>query len=434
MISYVGMLGGNNVSVELTAPTILSLDVARGTGDYYLLMTYGQSLSINTDSAPLIENQRVGISMFDSGVVADIPSDAYLVPYRKSNDTLISAVKTLDKYNYGKSKFILITPGIGGAPMVDLQKPSTGYDRIINAVTQAKRVADLEGVNVKVLPYFWIHGEQDTLNNQCGIGGDYKGAMKKLASDLNTDIKAITGQSEDVLMFTDSLASSSRYGRYPNLAMDMVIASKEDSLIYFTAPLYMSDNASETNVHGSAQLYQHIGVNYGAKLLDVKQGLIAVSHSYSNLKSTITFNVPVPPLVLDTTQVNNLPDGNYGFKLFDRYLDPTDCAADGSGNSTISEPTSTITSVTIVGNTVEITYDSDPTGSYLTYGVYGTGWQEVSGLLDNPNFKLGRVNGARGCLRDSQGSNIQIPIYDANGVLQHEDISNWCGIFEYLIQ
>ena len=47
----------------------------------------------------------------------------------------------------------------------------------------------------------------------------YKDRLRKLIDDLNTDIKAITGQTTDVLCISYQVASHTTYCRYPRIAL-----------------------------------------------------------------------------------------------------------------------------------------------------------------------------------------------------------------------
>ena len=133
-------------------------------------------------------------------------------------------------------------------------------------------------------------------------------------------------------------------------------------------------------------------------------------------------------MVLDTTLVDNLPDENYGFNIYN--------VDEGLGKTgSITEATTRITSVSIVDeNTVRIVMSRNPvSGERLTYGINGDYWQNVNGsntiLVGEVNdgyTKSGHLHGSRGCLRDSQN------IVNTNNGAALLYLYNWSVIFEHV--
>src|SRR5262249_9079295 len=111
---------------------------------------------------------------------------------------------------------------------------------------------------------------------------------------------------------------------------------------------------------------------------------------------TVTFDVPTPPLVMDTALVSN--PGNFGFEYTDSSASPP-----------------TINSVQVTGpTTVQITLSATPAGANqrLRYA--------YSGVPGNPG---GPTTGPRGNLRDS----------DAEASLYGNTLYNWCVHFDKLV-
>ena len=162
---------------------------------------------------------------------------------------------------------------------------------------------------------------------------------------------------------------------------------RDDSLTWVSGPTYPCDFVSE-NLHIDAKGQQQIGRLAALSVLDILRGgkrrigLLPTSYEVQGNDILIHFNVPRPPLSLDTTNVNKVD--NYGFNVIRK--DNTDI----------------ISSVCIDGNTVVLKCNESPENCKIRYGINGE------------YLKGGRNRGSRGNLRDSQ-----MPY------------SNWCFLFEY---
>lgn len=423
---FFGSLGGGGGSVT---PPINYMDY-----DYLYIPLYGQSLSLNNSATPTIDPVSSYSYMFGTSLTGTVGGGDVLNPLIKQNDTLTEMFEVIaDLRPAGiTSKLVGITPGLGGTTTVNLSRGTAPYAKLIGGITRLKAIADSEGKTV-ICPFIpYVQGEEEMRSDMDNT--TYNDHIQTLQGQLETDIKAITGQVEDIPLLISQVASNTSYLRYPRIAIEQLYEANNNPKIYLTKAMYMGDYASVTNVHGATQLYALNGAKFGywghrsilSKTGDVSHIKIT-SHSYSSLKSTITFDVPYPPLEFDTTEVNPLPDSNYGFKLFNVYEDPTNWA-----NNTISAPVVSITNVSLTGsNTVEITYSADPSGSVLTYGVFdSTGkWANVTGGGFGTGNN-GRTLGNRGNLRDSMGNTFVRNIKDSVGATQHDAIHNYCPIFE----
>ena len=127
------------------------------------------------------------------------------------------------------------------------------------------------------------------------------------------------------------------------------------------------------------------------------RGLFPIKTECHDTEVIISFNVPCPPLNLDTTEVTN--PGNYGFNV----ITPN--------NRDI------VKGVSIQDNQVHILCNESPNGCRVRYAVNGD------------KMKSGRLHGPRGNLRDSQGDSITITIQGKS-----YPIHNWCYQFDILIE
>lgn len=401
---------------------------------YLLIPVYGQSLSVNYP-LPGYVWPDARLLQFSDGITGTPTGSSTLTTLAKENDTATNIGNVILSLRGVEDtrKMVFTTAGVSGASIASLSRGTAPYTKLIAGVTELKRIADAEGKDMKVpcVPYMQGEADLQSTNNFY-----YETSLNTLVTQLNQDIKAITGQSEDVILLITQMASHNYYGRYPRIALQQYSASVNNSLIYFGRTNYNTDYYTD-NVHlvyqGSAYQGSKIGYTMYKSILKAegKKQITIQSHTYSSLKSTIVFNVPVSPLVFDTTEVTPLADGNKGFKLFNVFESTTE-----QNLNTISEPAATITGVTLLNaTTVEITYSANPTGSRLTYGMGGGTWNVVNGTTSSARV-AGRIAGSRGQLRDSQGNSASYPVYgwgtaeNGDGVVMFSRLDNWCPIFE----
>lgn len=270
-----------------------------------------------------------------------------------------------------------------------LSKGTQYYNAAMSQATVAKTLATAENKTFAVGGVFWSQGEADALNGY----SYYLGKLKTLASDYNTDFKAITGQTKDIHLITYQVGSTVAN---KDVALAQLQASLESALIHLACPMYQFDYASD-GVHIVPDSSKWLGGYYGLVYKRVAiDGLTwtptrPVSSVVSGKFANVKFNLMAKPLVIDTVLIP--AQTNYGFTLVDSSNNPL-----------------TIDSVAVSGpDTVKITAASAiPAGAKLRYG------------FNSATGKGGYVSGC-GNLRDSQGD---IATY------HRHPLHNWCVIFE----
>lgn len=408
--------------------------------DVYMVPCYGQSLSINTSA---------GASTFN--YIEPLSYDVNLT----NNNIQDMCAGTAEAFRimadyYGISipenfKIIGCTGGGGGLSIAQLSKGSVYYNNVINSVRTAKQNCDAAGLKMIVPCFTWTQGEEDMRagGNAAAYGtGDfnpntYKERLKTLIEDFNADIKAITGQEEDVYCVSYQTASHTSYGRYPRIALQQQELAKEYNKMILAKVMYDVDYVTEDGsfqVHAPAKTYRNMGNLYGIAIFNAfvlnqrKRWCYPIGCHIQENKILIRFDTPFKPLVLDTKLINQLPDGNYGFNIYNVI------EMNGNSGSSISEADTKIINVQLRGDdTVELTLNHAPTGGeMLTYGINGDYWQNVNGAITVVSngegadgiTKSGWQYGSRGCLRDSQ------PFKNNYNGASLNNLYNWCVIFE----
>ena len=281
----------------------------------------------------------------------------------------------------GGDTIICIFPGGHGMNTIEqLMKPSEPYNKFVKEISTAYEKAQERGWEFYVPAVCWMQGESDIVEYP---DYDYKEYFHRMYNDLNTDIKQVTHQKDDIRIICYQSTTITKGLRYkannynatepktPTAQMELI---RDDSLIWASGPTYPYDFVNES-LHIDAVGQQSIGKHAAKSALGVIRktkrniGLVPLSYEIVGNDVCILFNVPCPPLDLDTINVSKVD--NYGFNVI-RH-DGTDI----------------ISKVSLNQNTVIITSTESPLNCKLRYGINGE------------FLKGGRTKGARGNLRDS---------------------------------
>jgi hypothetical protein len=289
-------------------------------------------------------------------------------------------------------KIIASAPGQSNTTLSGLSKGQTPYQHLLDDVTYGMQLANAQGwtYSVPVIPL-----EQGQADYVAGTSyATYLSQLLQFYSDINGDIKAITGQSNDIkLMVLQTLV----YAAYApastpgSVALAQLAASVSNSNIIIVGPDYYYPHATG-DVHlqgtGYAWLGATAGVVFKRALIDGQawSPVQPLSWTRQGAMALVKFSVPVLPLAFDTTTFPAVTA--QGFTL-----------TDAAGNPI------TINSVSLVEpDTVKIVAASTiPSGGKVRYG-----W----------NYG--------GNLRDSMGTR---PNMDA-GIYITAPLHNWCVAFE----
>ena len=235
-------------------------------------------------------------------------------------------------------------PGHTGYTISQLNKGTAWYSNLTSHVTDAKALATAATKGYKVPAVVFLQGE--------GVAqgptsyASYKTLVTQLAADLDTDIRAITGQSEPVHFLIWQIAGSNGGASLATVAdirraqFDAVDSATR--LLHMVAPMYPLPGQSD-QIHMTPVSQLRIGRTSGRALRQlvmarVKPDVLWPTMAYARgTELRIKFRAPKLPLVLDTSLLGVVTDS--GFKV-----------TDGTGTLTLSN-----VRVTSAGDEIAIT-------------------------------------------------------------------------------
>lgn len=275
---------------------------------------------------------------------------------------------------------------------VDTGYSGRAYAATLFEVQAIKRLAAAAGKTYGVGGIIITHGEKDSGNT------NYENELYTLWSDYNADIKAITGQTQSIPLFTNQQNSCGTTGTSFSTLVQWKAGLDYPGKIICAGPKYQYPYAAD-GVHLVAEGYRQLGEKHG----EVYYETVVLGRNWRPLQPTsvvrtssrvitVNFHVPVAPLVWDST----MPSPNQS--TLTEW-------ANGKGFEVYTNSGSriTISSVQISGSSVIITCASDLPASYLKVGyAYTSGGTK-------------RANGTVrwGLLRDSdpfKGSNTGVAL------------------------
>ena len=218
------------------------------------------------------------------------------------------------------------------------------YEGALIETKAITRLAKAAGKTYGVGAITLTHGESDAGNM------DYENELHQLWSDYNTDLPAITGQSQKILMILSQ--QNSVNDSAPSTQAEWKAGVDHPDEMVCSGPKYQYPYAE--GLHLTALGYQELGEKYA----EVYYQRVILGNNWQPLEPlgverngavlTVHFHVPAPPLAWDTEL--ETPHGtNDNWK-----------AGKGGEVITASGTKLTITSAEIAGNDVVITCAADP--------------------------------------------------------------------------
>jgi hypothetical protein len=376
--------------------------IGGGFSDYKLVLSFGQSNAIGGgggqlaitekyDSLTTQDGARLGNQQF-----VPFYNDGVTTPLLGIFNQFIELIKKRRLLDYQDKgfKFIGTAPGQGSTTADNLSKGSTPYAKLISNVQNSVENASLErkSINVPFLVFTQGENEIDDLTSY----ESYLTTLNVLIADLNTDIKTITGQKQNIPLISYQIAKHTSSPDYDKIAKAHLNLGLTNDLFICACPSYHFEYIIEGSTGGTGGFIVHLTPEfrliYGAyvaiaafktviegvkfKPLHIQNYLIEGNDIY------LFYHLPHSGLKFDTQTIQN--NGNYGF--------------------TINE--NSISSVKIISkDTIKITCNSNPAGQTLHYNRN----QNYSYIMDYPNL-IGKFKG--GNIRDIQGEEMKFNGYD----------------------
>lgn len=352
------------------------------------ILGYGQSLAMGDTSVvqttqPPTANRLLtiqsGVMLTDQETTL---TDAMVVPFKP----LVSVVREVPVVQLSgqlnrlrgvpaNAGVLTSAHGRNGRTIAQLSKGSLYYSNLLTAVASSKAEAARLGLTYRVPFVDWIQGEADRNMAQA----TYLAALLQLQSDLDTDIRAASGQSEPVPMLLDQISNFTNYGlvsSFVPLAQLQAALDYPDRFACAGPKYWVPSNTDGTHLTGDS--YTRIGCMHmrAAEAL-IRGGRWLPTHAISAVRTgavvVVRFHTPSGPLTVDTGNVTD--PGNWGI----RYVDDASSAI--------------VEKVRLLGeNLIEVTLSAVPTGANPYIGIAD------AGVAGQP---LGPTTGARACLRDN---------------------------------
>lgn len=352
---YTGIVGtGQSLSVG-------NLPITSKTQPYHNLM-----LSLGTATVPPWDSELAELSLVP--LVELKNNSGYPAPYplnrwgETPHSAMANELTTLVRYSADHG-FISVHTVVGesGQGMIALKKlagDTTGktgraYAASLFEVGAIARLAKAAGKTYGIGAILMTHGETDSGSST------YESELIQLASDYNTDLSALTGQTTKFpMLLSQQFAYPSGAGQKPVATqVQWRLGVDHPDEFICTGPKYQYPGHGD-GVHLATKGYQMLG----EKTAQVYFERVLLKHDWKPLEPesvsrdgrviTVTFHVPVPPLVWDES-----------------FSDPTTSWTNAKGFEVRSSNSDyPITSVEIVDNSVKITCGADLPASNLVVG------------------------------------------------------------------
>lgn len=387
-VSYISDDGTILSTMTEEVKALMSISGTQTAVVHFLL--YGQSLSEGARGTPSTHTTAVRTGralMFNAGVRTRGGGDPSLIVPPENTYSIVDLLE-VDQEGPGTgigwgvtdtgrlpstTAALVSAHGWGGRTYAELKKGTNPYTNLLNGVRRGRVMASLNDIDYALGGTSFIHGEADRVESKA----TYLSYLEELQSDLTADLNALTGETGEALI---AVCQFSSFTKYSMTSSDVPFAQLQAAIdnpgkIICVGPKYFLPYYTD-GIHLTAASYARLG-SYHARALDVGptwEPLYCTGASRIGAVITLAMNVPVGPLVLDTTAVTN--PGNYGFTW-----------------SQTGGTTRTISSVAILGSSIVITLSGDPGApSASSIGIAASG---TSGADAGPTA------GARCCLRDS---------------------------------
>lgn len=380
---------------------------------------YGQSLAIGVDAIRITDFDS--LANYADGRIVTENMDHHFGYYdinpfkqfakkitryqKRSYELTVYGMAEVLADNTGKDTLICIFPdGQDGTVIADLGKGSKTYNKFLHDIETAYQSAQKRGWDFVMPVFCWMQGETDVTSYPAT---NYREHLLQFVKDINQDVKQITGQQQDVEVICYQSNPVTRAKDFNPFAYDCpetIVPETQLELVrdhprfHASGPMYPYDFVDEIiHIDGTSQ--KKHGVLVALAALDIlkqqkhQRGLLPLKAQCHDKEVIIDFNIPCPPLTLDTIQVTN--PGHYGFSVI------------------TPDNRDVVENVILQDDRVLLLCSEPPKDCRVRYAINGD------------KMLSGRLHGPRGNLCDSQGDSITITIQGKT-----YPIHNWCYQFD----
>lgn len=390
---------GQTEAVITTAalfPNLVNFDGVTRTSAYDKSLT-GDTYPTNRRLALVPITERVNDGATATGTLRETPTAGIL-------ECLALEINKFSPVTFPTLPMKLLgsAPGWGATTVAQLSKGSTYYAQLIADVTAGKTLANATDKVYKCLAVTWTQGESDYVSSTSSA--DYKSRLIQLRNDLNTDIKSITGQTDDIAFVMYQTATSNGGGKtYPNIALVQYDLALNTAGFYMATPMYQFKY--NDGFHLKAESSKLLGAYYGfvinkiiSENVDWKP-IHPKSYQIQGNLCKLKFEVLKAPLKFQAA--NTITLANKGFTVIKGGVD-------------------ILTSVTIGddGVSVNLKCSASPVGALIQYGINVT---LTPGGTTNSKVNMGNLCDSQGITQKFNIGGTDLPM------------DNWSPIFEYQI-
>lgn len=361
----------------------------------YIFLDMGQSNSWGQNSGgvatiagtPVYPDNAL---MLNGGVRATLTPPTSLIPLVESNSGIASetsgsswvnhTIRDVEALTGARPTILMLNASLGGARYYQLTRGQTTYKQLQTALKGAAELIRARGKIPVLAAMRWMQGESE-VNFSPSVIGSVQAQIRQLHRYVSEDASMIFGEEQSPLLFVNQISASGTYAeglwRQPVKQAQLL----REGPIIPVGPVYQYPMAD--NVHMNSW-----GRNYLGQCLAMATVTEIFGSSYTpmlprdyawidDVTLRVFIDLEFGPLVLDTAGPVSTTDlDNYGFN-FDDY----------------SSTPPVITSVSVGDRSVDITLDKAARRS----------WRLAYAMKPN-STNAGPITGARGCLRDSSGS------------------------------
>ena len=301
-----------------------------------IILFYGQSNAVGVGGVPVAHRDADDYHLGATGGAYSIPGVSYPIINLIENEVGVGTrgevgcrafVDRLDEEwalydNSGTApKYCAFSAGIASTTYAALKKGTANYTAMTTGIQYVFDYAAARSLSCGIRAVFWHQGEShnsETLLQQTAN-------LEELQTDLDTDLKAITSQTEDVHLFAMQVSGDvTTETAAADCALGQIAAEGSNTgTIHIVAPTYGTDQAFYDGIHFNAYGHSYHArlaaqsfidefIGSGSKALDVSATITG-----TGTQLTITFNVTTAnlPLWIDTTSFAKVT--GWGFKVTD---------------------------------------------------------------------------------------------------------------------